>query len=294
MRYSLSLIVFVVILTEIISYYHNNNRCNGILSSISVSSLSSIPSMSKQMINHNSIHRSSNNLHKLSAKVNKWDPPKEELSSNDDNGIAYTIELPRRAGISWGSDLSFRWIYVLDLEPSGEAAATGLIQKGDYIIGIGNTSTLAQDFDFVLSTLKDQSETKFNYTFFRGSKEQLMGGPVLEPSDMTVTVTVVQDGKPNVVFNCPGGTNLRQLLIGKGINVYRSLTRWTNCNGKQRCGTCIVDIEKGLENCNRKALDEELVLRENPETYRLSCVTTVYGDITVKVQSPVGAAQWTR
>jgi hypothetical protein len=39
-----------------------------------------------------------------------------------------------------------------------------------------------------------------------------------------------------------GGTNLRQLLVGNGINVYRSLTRWTNCNGKQRCGTCIVDV----------------------------------------------------
>ena len=51
---------------------------------------------------------------------------------------------------------------------------------------------------------------------------------------MTVTVTVLQDGKPNVAFNCRGGTNLRQLLIAKCINVYRSLTRWTSCNGKQR------------------------------------------------------------
>jgi hypothetical protein len=111
---------------------------------------------------------------------------------------------------------------------------------------------------------------------------------------MTITVTVVQDGKPDLQIQCPGGTNLRRLLVGKGINVYRSLTRWTNCNGKQRCGTCIVDIEKGNENCSRRALDEEAVLRENPDNYRLSCVTTVYGDVTVRVQGPVGAAQWTR
>ena len=39
-----------------------------------------------------------------------------------------------------------------------------------------------------------------------------------------------------------GGTNLRRLLVGNGINVYRSITRWTNCSGKQRCGTCIVDV----------------------------------------------------
>ena len=78
-----------------------------------------------------------------------------------------------------------------------------------------------------------------------------------------------------------------------------SLTRltsfsWTNCNGKQRCGTCIVDIESGIEGCSRKALDEEAVLRENPESYRLSCVTSVYSNVTVTVQGPVGAAQWTR
>ena len=50
----------------------------------------------------------------------------------------------------------------------------------------------------------------------------------------------------------------------------------------------------GEQNCTRRALDEELVLSENPITYRLSCVTSVFGDITVEVQGPVGAAQWTR
>ena len=76
--------------------------------------------------------------------------------------------------------------------------------------------------------------------------------------------------------------------------MYRSLTRWTNCNGKQRCGTCIVDVEQGSESCSRRALDEEAVLRENPDTYRLSCVTSVYADVTVRVQGAVTAAQWTR
>ena len=44
-----------------------------------------------------------------------------------------------------------------------------------------------------------------------------------------------------------GGTNLRKLLVGNGINVYRSITRWTNCSGKQRCGTCIVDVRDANE-----------------------------------------------
>jgi ferredoxin len=49
-----------------------------------------------------------------------------------------------------------------------------------------------------------------------------------------------------------------------------------------------------MDKCSRRALDEDMVLAENPENYRLSCVTSVYGDVTVKVQTPVGAAQWTR
>lgn len=53
-------------------------------------------------------------------------------------------------------------------------------------------------------------------------------------------------------------------------------------------------ITEGGNMCNRRALDEEQVLRENPDSYRLSCITAVYGDVSVKVQCPVGAAQWTR
>lgn len=224
----------------------------------------------------------------------EWQPPVEKVEGDEGNGVSFEIELAKRAGISWGSDLSFSWVYVLDLEPSGEAAMSGMIQKGDYIIGMGNTSCIAKDFDFVLSTYNSQPQT-MNYTFFRGTKEQLLGGPVEAPEDTTVTVTVKQAGKPDIQLDCPGGTNLRRLLVGNGINVYRSLTRWTNCNGQQRCGTCIVDVgDEGLSNCSRKALDEEAVLAENPEGYRLSCRTEVYGDITVEVQGPVGAAQWTR
>ena len=222
----------------------------------------------------------------LSAKKT-WTPPEPEKSIESSNGISYTVELPKRAGLSWGSDLSFRWIYVLDIEPMGEASQTGMIQKGDYIIGVGNTSTLAQDFDFVLFTLAKQEDAKFNYTFFRGTKEQLTGSKVPKPSEITVTVKVLQDGKPDVILKCPGGTNLRQLLIDNGINVYRSLTRWTNCSGKQLCGACTVEILDGVKSCTRRCSVEEAVLGEIAESYRMSCITSLYGDITVRIQGAV-------
>ena len=78
------------------------------------------------------------------------------------------------------------------------------------------------------------------------------------------------------------------------MQVYRSISRWTNCNGKQLCGTCIVEVTDGLERTNRRGVDEASTLRENPDEYRLACVTDVYGDVTVVVGGPIGAAQWTR
>ena len=57
-------------------------------------------------------------------------PPLPDIQEETSTGLAFSVELPKRgAGISWGSDLSFRWVYVLDLEPTGEAYQSGLIQK---------------------------------------------------------------------------------------------------------------------------------------------------------------------
>ena len=42
------------------------------------------------------------------------------------------------------------------------------------------------------------------------------------------------------------------------------------------------------------AREQASTLRENPRTYKLACVTGVYGDVTVQLMPKVGAAQWTR
>ena len=62
----------------------------------------------------------------------------------------------------------------------------------------------------------------------------------------------------------------------------------------QLCGTCIVNVSSGIDSCTRKSLDEASTLRENPDTYKLACVTNVYGDVVVELMPKIGAAQWTR
>jgi hypothetical protein len=63
-----------------------------------------------------------------------WSPP-SEVEEEGEGGVAFSVELPRSAGINWGSDISFRWIYVIELDPNGAAAATGLIKKVTMMLG---------------------------------------------------------------------------------------------------------------------------------------------------------------
>jgi hypothetical protein len=64
------------------------------------------------------------------------------------------------------------FLFAAGLDPQGEAYKSNLIENGDFIIGIGNTSTIAKDFDFVLNTLS-KAESPLKYTFFRGTKRQV-------------------------------------------------------------------------------------------------------------------------
>ena len=158
-------------------------------------------------------------------------------------------------------------------------------------------------FDFVMNTFAglDRTVKELDFVFFRGSKDELKAvctGGAAGGDPETVTVTVIQnkgaEDERTVILTAPAGVNVRQLLVENGINVYQSVTRWTNCKGKQLCGTCIVNVVDGAGGTNRKSMDEASTLRENPESYRLSCVTFAYGDVTVETFPPIKAAQWTR
>lgn len=162
-------------------------------------------------------------------------------------------------------------------------------------------SLLGAPFDEVMQAFADldRSVADVDLVFFRGTNEELKAactGVEREPDTVTVTVIQNKGAKDEAVrtLTAPAGANLRELLVGNGVNVYRSVTRWTNCKGKQLCGTCIVDVSDGSINTNRKSMDETSTLRENPDSYRLSCVTFAYGDVTVETFPPVNAAQWTR
>jgi len=220
----------------------------------------------------------------------------------------YRIRLSRAPGIEWGTDLSFSFVYVRKMDPSGDAIFTGVVKEGDQLCEIREdgkdpVNLLGAPFDFVMETFATLgAKTKdVEYVFFHGSKRDLKsvttGSAQGEDEDM-VTITVIKnkgaEDEEELKFRVPAGSNIREVLVNNGINVYQSVTRWTNCKGKQLCGTCIINVTDGALFTNRKSMDEDSTLRENPDTYRLSCVTFAYGDVTVETFPPINAAQWTR
>ena len=158
----------------------------------------------------------------------------------------------------------------------------------------------ADSASFALSGARRSSITGWGTLVYStqepANADSAAAGALQAASDAPATgsVRVQQEGRDDIERTLPYGCNLRDELIARKINPYQSVTRWTNCNGKQLCGTCIVDVTRGVEGCTRRSLDEASTLRENPETYKLACITNVYGDIAVRIHPEVGAAQWTR
>ena len=214
--------------------------------------------------------------------------------SMDDPRVV-TAELDRVTGIDFGCDLTLSWPYVMAMAPDGSAQRSGLIAIGDQLVAVNGVSVLGLPIGDEMERLGTAEGRDIGLTFFKGPREELrsiVGADDAAPS--TVTITVRDNGQPDRELIVPYGANLRDELIARKINVYQSLTRWTNCNGKQLCGTCIVNVAQGVEACTRRSLDEASTLRENPETYKLACSTNDYGDVTVELMPKVNAAQWTR
>jgi ferredoxin len=282
--------------------------------------VNSVSSTSKKTIIGGKTQSRKNPLQTLRLTMSNDDNDAAENETNDDSidvtqdERLYRIQLSRATGIEWGTDLSFSFVYVRDMEPGGAASMSKVIDKGDQICelrAVGDAKNpvvplLGASFDAVMTAFAslDKSIKDVELVFFKGSKDELIqlcqgdSGSNDSNNGDTITITaIINKGtkdESTKVITAEKGANLRQVLVDNDINVYQSFTRWTNCKGKQLCGTCIVNMKEGAMNTNRKSMDEGSTLRENPDSYRLSCVTFAYGDVVVETFPPIEAAQWTR
>jgi ferredoxin len=90
---------------------------------------------------------------------------------------------------------------------------------------------------------------------------------------------------------CIEGANLRKAALDAGINPYKGLNNLNNCGGVGQCGTCVMEVVEGMNNLSPRSDVEEVYLADRPANYRLSCRTSVNGDVTVRTRPADGAGQ---
>jgi ferredoxin len=90
-----------------------------------------------------------------------------------------------------------------------------------------------------------------------------------------------------------GGANLRKAALDAGVNPYKGLNNINNCGGIGQCGTCVVEVLEGVRNLSPRSDVEEVYLADRPANYRLSCRTSVNGDVTVRTSPESGVGKGT-
>lgn len=121
---------------------------------------------------------------------------------------------------------------------------------------------------------------------------------------------IVKFVKENVEIEVPHGSNLRAEALKAGVNPHQgvngigaSLNKVFNCHGFGQCGTCRVNIVKGIENASPMGVVEKLRFKcpvptpvtpggldplpclayiGHEATMRLACQTKVLGDMEVE------------
>lgn len=91
-------------------------------------------------------------------------------------------------------------------------------------------------------------------------------------------IKFVKENKEVIAAN---GANLRLKAMQNNIDIYKFIGKMTNCGGGGNCGTCIVEIDEGMENLSQRTDTENRMLKKKPENYRLACQTVVNGAVRV-------------
>ena len=92
----------------------------------------------------------------------------------------------------------------------------------------------------------------------------------------TCTVTFTNSGK---TIECPKHTNLRDLAIQNGINLYNGLAKYINCEGMGLC-SCAVEV-RPHDAVSIKGAKEKFRFIQLKGNLRLSCQCQILGDIEV-------------
>ena len=92
------------------------------------------------------------------------------------------------------------------------------------------------------------------------------------------SIKFVKEGKEIEVSR---GANLRLKTLEHNIDLYTLKGKLMNCGGYGQCGTCIVEVQEGMQNLSPRTEVENRKLKKRPPNYRLACQTLVNGPVSI-------------
>jgi ferredoxin len=85
----------------------------------------------------------------------------------------------------------------------------------------------------------------------------------------------------------PMHSNLREIAVANGVQLYTGIHKVFNCHGNGRCTSCRVEVS-GSSLAPRNKVEEHAL--KNEPHLRLACQIEVLGELNVKTQGSLGKA----
>jgi ferredoxin len=91
-------------------------------------------------------------------------------------------------------------------------------------------------------------------------------------------IELIREGR---TLEVPEGSNLRQVLLDNGVDVYRNIDGVVNCRGNGLCGTCMVEVEPAEAVTPVTFREKAKLWQYEGRPMRFSCQAKVQGDCRV-------------
>ena len=209
--------------------------------------------------------------------------------------LAVTLEKPLGIILEEVQAGGSEGVFVLDINPDGSAATC---EERDQILGKKVATVMGEDvtqlsFDDVFDKLL-QAPNAVNLEFMLVAPDQQQPSTNgSEPTDgtkaapayevgTTVTISVLQEGRPETTIQAKVGDNLRQVLLANNIEVYKGLKKKLgNCGGAGQCTFCAAEFLQS-DGWEPRSDYENQKLPKNLSA-RLTCLNVIQGPATLRI-----------
>jgi ferredoxin len=172
-------------------------------------------------------------------------------------------------------------VFVKDIADGGSA-----FEYQDKILGAKLSTVQGVDvtsltFDSVMELIVDAPETVELQLFVKEVIPEVVVKRKRYKQGTTVTINLLQEGKPDIVMKATVGSNLRQTMLDNGVEVYQGMKqKLGNCGGQGQCTFCSVDFIES-EGWLERSDYEDKKLKKNPDA-RLACINEIQGPATIR------------